>query len=57
MWTEEDRLLELGRAWMEVNTLMTMAKVTQVKDLVGIPVEVTFENFAFNGWRILAEVI
>ena len=33
------------------------AKVSDVKDLVGVPVEIEFEGNSLKDWRILTEVL
>lgn len=56
-WTEEDRLRELGQMCMFVNALLAAAKKQKFKDIVGVPVEITFEGNLLRSWRILTEVL
>jgi hypothetical protein len=56
-WTEEDRLRDLGKTCMFLKDLMTKAKVKSVEDLVGVPVEVTFDGNTLRSWRVLEEVL
>lgn len=56
-WTEEDRLRSLGEACMFLRDLLRTAKVSSVADLVGIPIEATFDGTLLQSWRILEEVL
>jgi len=56
-WTEEDRIKQLGEMVMWAHKIMQEAKVEDLNDLVGKPVEVTFEEMTLKSWRILTEVI
>lgn len=56
-WSEDDRIKLLGAMVMRLNTLLSQAKVTEVNELIGIPVEVTFENNTLQSWRVLKEVL
>ena len=56
-WSEDDRIKLLGAMVMRLNTLLQQAKVSEVNELVGIPVEVTFENNTLSSWRVLKEVL
>ena len=56
-WSEDDRIKLLGAMVMRLNTLLQQAKVSEVNQLVGIPVEVTFENNTLSSWRVLKEVL
>lgn len=56
-WTDADRTQSLGEMVMRVNALLSDAKVHNLTDLVGIPVEVTFERNTLKSWRILTEAI
>lgn len=55
-WTERDRDAELAEMAKFVDNLLRDAKVDYVSQLVGVPVEVTFEGMALKSWRILTEV-
>lgn len=52
---------EQREAWADVVTLLRdtlkAAKVAGVSDLVGVPVEVTFDGNVLGSWRVLEEVI
>ena len=56
-WTDEERLIELGKTCMWVKGLLSDAKVQTLDKLKGTPVEVTFEGNTLKSWRILTEVI
>lgn len=56
-WTLEDQ----SRSWAEMCRLMIdtlrKAKVKTASDMIGIPVEVTFDGNRLASWRILEEVL
>lgn len=56
-WTEEDRIKQLGEMNMRLNQTLTDAKKKSVGDLVGVPVEVTFDGNRIKSWRVLSEVL
>jgi hypothetical protein len=56
-WTEAERINRLGSTSMRIAKLMKQAKVEDVKDLVGIPVEVKFDGNVLHSWRVLSEVL
>jgi hypothetical protein len=56
-WTEGDRQQRCAEAIKKIDKILVDAKVDKVSDLVGIPVEVTFESNCIKDWRILTEVI
>jgi hypothetical protein len=56
-WSEVDRLVGIGEAAMRLNALLETAKKYSVADLVGVPVEVTFDGNALKEWRLLEEVL
>ena len=56
-WSEEDRLRELGEACMFLRDLLRTAGVKTVGDLIGIPIEATFEGNLLKSWRVLGEVL
>lgn len=56
-WTEEDRLRQLGEAVMKLGSMLSKAHKTDVTQLVGIPVELTFEGNTLHDWRLLEEVL
>jgi hypothetical protein len=56
-WTKEDQIKILGETMLFIAKLLDEAKVRSVKELVNIPVEVTFEGNCIKSWRILTEVI
>jgi len=56
-WTDAERRTSLGDAVMWLGDLLTKAKVRSVSELVGKPVEVTFEGNLLKSWRILEEVL
>ena len=56
-WTEKDRSENYASTMRFIADLMQKAKVSEVHDLVGIPVEVVFDGNMLKSWRILEEVI
>lgn len=56
-WTEEDRIKQLGELVIWFNDLLEKAKVETLNELIGKPVEVTFEDDQLTEWRILSEVL
>lgn len=56
-WTEADRKAAILEAFLWLDQLMKNAKVTDANKLVGIPVEVTFDNMMLKSWRVLTEVL
>lgn len=56
-WTEADRTRQLGEMVMKINALLSDAKQHDIADLVGVPIEVTFEARTLKSWRVLTEAI
>lgn len=56
-WTQQDQLRQLGEACMFLRDVLIKAKKQTVDQLVGVPVEVTFDNNTLKSWRVLEEVI
>lgn len=56
-WSREDRLDEWGKIMEWANNLCITAKVENVSDLKGVPVEVVFDGMRLDSWRILSEVL
>lgn len=56
-WTEADRIKQLGEMVMRLNAVLKEAKARGVDDLVGVPVEVTFDGNTLKEWRVLTEVL
>jgi len=61
-WTKEERVKFHGDNTMRISKLMIDAKVDDVADLKGVPIEITFEGPNHWGsklkeWRILTEVL
>ena len=56
-WTEEIRIKNLGKMCMYINQLLEDAKVDDINELKGKPVEVTFDGNLLKEWRLLTEVI
>lgn len=56
-WTKEDAIREHGEIAMRLAKLMKEANVEDVKQLEGIPVEVTLDRNTLKSWRILTEVL
>lgn len=56
-WTEADRSKAHDETLRFIGDLLVKAKVRDVVDLKGIPVEVEFEGNGLKSWRILEEAI
>lgn len=56
-WTEESRSQCFDDVMRFIDATLHEAKVRQTQQLVGIPVEVTFENMTLKSWRVLTEVL
>ena len=56
-WTEEDRVKLLGETCVRLRDTLKDAKKMCVEELMGVPVEVTFEGNMLKKWRILTEVL
>lgn len=56
-WTEESRSEEYDKIVRYISGLLSDAKVNNVSDLVGKPVEVELEGMILKSWRILKEVL
>ncbi len=56
-WSEADRSEQQSKMCWEIIRLLEKAKVSDVRDLEGIPVELTFEGIGLLEWRILEEVL
>lgn len=56
-WTEADRDEEIVTTFRWLDALMAEAKVTDSNELVGIPIEATFDGMLLKSWRILKEVL
>ena len=56
-WTEEDRDKEMVKFLRWLNKLMHDAKATDINQMVGKPIEVTWNNNMLSSWRILTEVL
>ena len=56
-WTKDSQIRYLGESVLRASKVMADAKVSRFKDLVGKPVEVSWDGNALKEWRILTEVI
>ena len=56
-WTLADQTRIWGETVAWVRDLLRDAKKQELKDLVGTPVEVTFEDNTLKAWRVLTEVV
>ena len=56
-WTEEDRNKQMNDIMRYVSSLLYDAKVDNINDLKGKPVECTFDGVILKEWRILTEVL
>lgn len=56
-WSFEDQSHLWGTVCRRVARLMKSAKVTTCAEMVGIPVEVSFNGSSLSSWRVLEEVL
>ena len=56
-WTEADRSAEFDKTMRWLDDRCREAKVRDVNDLIGKPVEVTLEDNTLKSWRLLTEVL
>ena len=56
-WTENDRSDAYVEIMRYVSDLLHQAKVTDITQLQGIPIEAEFEGRVLKSWRILTEVL
>lgn len=56
-WTEETRIIKLGETCLFLRDTLKAAQKQTVDQLVGVPVEVTFNGNLLYNWRILSEVL
>lgn len=56
-WTSQDQVECFGKITKDIIKIMQQAKVRNFTDLVGIPVELTFDSLKLISWRILEEVL
>lgn len=56
-WTEEDRTKSINDIVRYISSLLKDAKVDTVEELVGKPIECSFQGTLLKEWRILTEVI
>jgi hypothetical protein len=57
VWDETDRTKGCARVLKQLCDILAKAKVDTVDELVGIPVEITFESGRCTGFRVLEEVL
>ncbi len=56
-WSEADRDAQFAKAMRYIGETLSLAKKRDVRELVGVPVEVEFEGGAIKSWRVLTEVL
>lgn len=56
-WTEEDRLRQLGEACMFLKDVLQKAGKQSVDELIGVPIEASFDGNILKSWRVLDEVL
>lgn len=56
-WNENDRNLGYANVMRYISTLLKDAKCSDVVELYGKPVEVTFDGNLLKDWRILTEAL
>jgi hypothetical protein len=56
-WSKDDQIKSLGKTVLNLDKLLVDARVSNLNELEGVPVEVTIDNSSLVSWRILTEVI
>lgn len=56
-WSEEDRVLLLGEACLRLRDILAKTHKQDVAELVGVPVECSFDGTLLKSWRVLEEVL
>ena len=56
-YSEDEWKEAYKEAILRVKKIMGEAKVQEFSELIGIPVEITFDDDRMTGWRILTEVL
>lgn len=56
-WNAADQIRIHGETTMELIEIMVKAKVSDVRELEGVPVEMTFDGMKLESWRVLEEVL
>lgn len=56
-WTEDDRSKHHADVVRFIDKILHEARVNSVDELVGIPVELTFDGMRLDSWRVLTEVL
>jgi hypothetical protein len=56
-WTEEERFKTLGETVLQIGEWLGKIHGKDVHDLVGTPVELTFDGNMLKDWRLLEEVL
>lgn len=56
-WTEQDKKEKMFEIMEYIERLLKEAKVSEVHELEGVPVEIKWDGMALKSWRILTEVI
>ena len=56
-WTEADRDAKFAETMRKINQLLIDAKVDNVNQLKGKPIEATCDGMSMVSWRILTEVL
>lgn len=56
-WTEAERAEEFSSMCRRLDLMLKTAHVNDVMQLVGQPIEVTFNEMSLDSWRLLTEVL
>jgi len=56
-WTEAERVTALGRDCLRLLQILNDANKRTIDELVGVPVQVTFDGNILKSWRVLREVV
>jgi len=56
-WTEADRDKQFSETVRFIDETLRKAKVSNVSQLVGIPIEAEFDDCVLKSWRVLEDVL
>lgn len=56
-WTEGDRNAIFAEVMHKIMELLKQSSRSSVDDLVGLPIEATFDGNTLRSWRLLTEVL
>lgn len=56
-WTEAENTAVIGAACDWVRDILSAANKRHVSDLIGVPIEASFDGLKLSSWRVLTEVL